>query len=145
MNTNTIIDSIATYLTPDRVKSELVAPWAPSRVTRNSVYNITDDLSSEMDTDSEDDVFCNLVFPDIVDILSDNQQDIINDDNDVDIVPHPNITLFRGNLEMSDGEISEFDLELDSDNEVDNVVVDLLDNTIDLDDETIVMYVSHIQ
>ena len=164
MNANTIINSSATAmsavpLTPDRVTSVPVAPWAPERVTRPSAWNsFAINLSAEMDDSSEDDLAHRLnalVFPEMN--ADDNgyeyqehytlpEDQLYNDA--MDIAPHPNVTLFRGNREMADDEISELDLdseqgEQEEDDDVDTVVA-VLDNAVDLgdDDETVVIYPS---
>ena len=140
--------------TPDRVITEPVAPWAPARVTRPSAWSsLAVDLSAEMDDasseDSEDDLaqrLNDLVFPEMMDVAYEYQEhytlpeDQLYNDT-MDIAPHPNVTLFRGNREMADDEISELDLDSERDDDVDTVIAPL-DAAMDLgeDDETVAVY-----
>lgn len=150
MNANTIINSSATAspvvssvsLTPVRVISEPVAPWAPERITRPSAWNsFAINLSAEMDDSSEDDLAHRLnalVFPEM-DVVSDNGYEDQLYDDAMDIVPHPNVTLFRGSNPVQSSE-----LDLDSDYDDEYTVIATLDAAMDLveDDETVVIYPS---
>ena len=160
MNANIIINSTTVEpvvpLTPDRVTSAPVAPWAPERVTRPSGWSsFAINLSAEMDDaseESEDDLahrLNRLVFPEMD--AEDNgygyqehytlPEDQLYDDA-MDIVPHPNVTLFRGNREMADDENSELDLDSEQDDDDADTVIAPLAAAMDLgdDDETVVIY-----
>lgn len=165
MNTNNLTSSPLTPVcaTPDRVISEPVAPWAPERITRPSAWSrVAIDLSAEMDDasseDSADDLIQRLndiVFPEMMDVASDNGHEyqehytlpddqLYGNEDTMDIIPNPNFTLFRGNLEIED-EISELDLDSEKgdqdDDDVDTVIAPL-DAAMNLgeDDETVAVY-----
>ena len=129
MNANNQIPLEFSFASPLREYTQQpIAPWAPPRIRRiNTILNEYLDDTEEYPSRHID----SLVFPDM-------ELEFEDEDDEMDIVPNPNITLFRGNREDSDDEL---DLESDDD---DKTVINPLNYDEDAmeleDDSTIVLH-----
>ena len=151
MNANNQIPLEFSFASPLREYTQQpIAPWAPPRIRRiNTILNEYLDDTEEYPSRHID----SLVFPDMELEFEDedDEMDIVpnpnvtlfrgnreDSDDEMDIVPNPNITLFRGNREDSDDEL---DLESDDD---DKTVINPLNYDEDAmeleDDSTIVLH-----
>jgi len=159
---NRNVNIIPTYDSPVRSTTEPVAPWAPPsqgiRRTLSADANAIN-LSANFEREFEEDEFIrrmdSLVFPDMDTDDLDNsmyqehytipEEQLYGDVDDIDIVPHPNITLFRGeNPDRSDDEEMIFDLDQEGDEDtiiptyVDQVQTDFDEYEYDDEGDTVI-------